>query len=171
MLQTPMFEKPRADYRDIEALKTFITEDWSALKHDFGKVSWISGPMIDQFGALTCNHQWIHEELDLVAQTQSPYGARIAHGLLLVSLIPGLLPDDFFVLTGHSVRIVRGMDRLRLPSPAYVGDQPWVRAKIRDVYAAPSGKGTVIERDVEMWLFNRWTEKPTVSCILKLQYF
>jgi len=159
-----MFETRIIEYLNIPEMETYISEKWS----DWGRETFVTGRCIDQFAAVTDNHQWIHEDSDRIAE--SPYGARIAHGLLLVSLIPSLLPDEPFEMSGYRVRIVRGVDRLRLPSPVYVGDRIHARSRIRAVYAARSGKGTVIERDIEVWS-SSGGEKPAVSCVLKLQYF
>ena len=87
--------------------QTFITE-LSALKQTSGR-SPISGPMIDQFGALTCNHQWIHEN-SISSHRLRVRTAHIAHGLWSRSFLAcyrRLLCTD-----RPLVRIVRGMDRL-----------------------------------------------------------
>ena len=122
---------------------------------------------ITQFADLTNNHQWIHADPDRCVK-ESPYGGLIAHGLLLVSLLPGLLPKEEFTIVGHKVRIVRAIDNLRLPSPVYPNDIVHTHVRRLKAYAATSGKGTVIEREVELW--SRYGIKPAVACTLKLQY-
>ena len=128
----------------------------------------ISRDDIDSFANVTNNFQWIHED-DERCLRESPYGAVIAHGLLLVSLIPGLLADEHKPIVGHRVRIIRRIDLLRLPSPVFAGERVHVRSAFVRAYDAPSGKGTVVERDVELWSLSG--AKPAVVCRLSLQYF
>jgi acyl dehydratase len=67
------------------------------------------------------------------------------------------------------VRIIRGFDNLRLPSPVFPDDIVRVRVRNLHAYTPPSGKGTVVERDVELW--STTGKKPAVVCTLNLQYF
>ena len=121
-----------------------------------------------QFATLTDNHQWIHTDSNRCMK-DSPYGRLIAHGLLLVSLIPSLLPNERFVIVGHRVRIIRAIDNLRLPSPIYPDDLIHARTRLLAVSTAKSGKGTVLKRAVEVW--KEGGNKPTVVCTLSMQYF
>jgi len=157
-LQTPIL------YSDAEALSTFASSTWSS----WGPARVVTHDDIHEFGLLTQNRQWIHEDA-WRAERESPYGGLIAHGLLLVSLIPSLLPEESFVVVGHSVRIVRGIDQLRLLSPVFPSDTVHARVRLRDARPAPSGKGTILTRDVEVW--STTGAKPAVTCSLSLQYF
>lgn len=128
----------------------------------------ITKEMIGAFALLTENHQWIHEDAARCV-AESPYGAVIAHGLLLVSLVPALLPADEHVPAGHSVRIIRGMDRLRLISPVYPEDRVRMRTSHLVTQVAQSGKGLIVTRRVEVWRVGG--ERPALVCDLHLQYF
>lgn len=151
-------------FTDTERIAAYSTGDaWS----EWGPTRVISMNDIAKFADLTDNHQWIHDD-PLRCARESPYGGLIAHGLLLVSLIPGLLPDEGFALIGYNVRIVRAIDNLRLPSPVYPDETVRVHVRHLRAYIAPSGRGTIIEREIEVWSLHG--EKPAVSCTLKLQY-
>ena len=141
-----------------------MQNEWSK----WGPAKYITGTLIENFADLTDNHQWIHE--DHYRSEGEPYNGQIAHGLLLVALIPRMLPDDGD-LPPHSVRVIRGIDRLRLPSPVYPRNFVHTRVRRIATYAAQSGKGTIIERDVEVWAKARTCTKPAVACVLKMQYF
>ncbi len=152
-------------FDDVGALTQYSTDNaWS----DWGPTRVVTQDDVQHFANLTNNHQWIHEDTERSIR-ESPYGSVIVHGLLLVTLIPGLLPNEGFVISGHDVRIVRGFDRLRLPSPVVIGDTVHARVRNLRAYHPPSGKGAVLEREVEVWSLHG--AKPAVSCILKLQYF
>lgn len=158
-------ETVRVRFDDVGTINSLSTgEIWS----DWGRPRMISSDTIALFGGITHNHQWIHED-PVRCVRESPYGGPIAHGLLLVSFIPALLPDDGFEITGNSVRIVRGFDNLRLPSAVTWDHLVHARVRRLKAYAAHSGKGTVIERDLEVW--SVLGKKPAVACRLKLQYF
>ena len=152
------FDKP-------DAITQFSTgKTWSA----WGTPRLITSEAVALFGDITDNHQWIHED-PIRCMRESPYRQQIVHGLLLIAWLPALLPHEGYGIVGNSVRIVRGIDRLRLPSPVYPDE--FVRARVRNMraYHAQSGNGTVIERDVEIWSLHG--TKPAVACTLKLQYF
>lgn len=153
-------------FQDLERLA--LSCEPSPLNTEWGPERIVSRNDIDSFANVTNNFQWIHEDDERCAR-ESPYGRVIAHGLLLVSLIPSLLPETQCRIIGHSVRIIRRIDTLRLPSPVFADERVHVRAHMVRAYPAPSGKGTIIERDVELWSLQG--TKPAVTCRLSLQYF
>ena len=152
-------------FSNVLTLSGYIrTDGWS----DWGPIRLISRKDIQHFADLTNNHQWIHED-DSRCAVESPYGELIAHGVLLVSLMPSLLPEESFRVVGHAVRIIRAIDALRLPAPVFPGNSVHTRVRLLKVYHAQSGKGVVIERQVEVW--SLCGTKPAVVCVLKMQYF
>lgn len=158
-------ESKRIPFTDHAAISGMSTGDeWSA----WGTPKLVTSDAVAAFGIVTDNHQWIHEDPERCAR-ESPYGRQIVHGLLLVALIPSLLPNEGFSVSGNRVRIVRGFDHLRLPSPAYPDEFVHARVRRMHAYPADSGKGTVVERDIEVWTLHG--DKPAACGILKLQYF
>lgn len=72
---------------------------------------------IDAFARLTGDEQWIHVDVDR-ART-GPFGAPIAHGYLVLSLIPALAADVYQLDVG-SARLNYGSRTVRFPAPALV---------------------------------------------------
>ena len=70
------------------------------------------------FAEATGDHQWIH--VDLERAKSGPFGGPIAHGYLTLSLTPAMLAE-VMVVSGISMGINYGIDKLRFPSPVPVG--------------------------------------------------
>lgn len=73
---------------------------------------------IDAFAELTGDRQWIH--VDVERAPDGPYGATIAHGYHVLSLITALAADIYRIDVG-SARLNYGSRRIRYPAPAVVG--------------------------------------------------
>lgn len=98
----------------------------------------ITQEMIDRFADATLDHQYIHVDPERAAQ--SPYGGTIAHGLLVVSLLPHLSSEalDFHV-PNIRTRLNYGYDRIRFTSPVPVDSR--VRARFRLTEATERSEG------------------------------
>lgn len=85
----------------------------------------ITQERVDAFAAATDDHQFIHVDPDLAAQT--PFGGTIAHGFLTLSLIVPMvarIPID----VGYPVMGINyGLNKVRFPSPVPVGSR--IRAR------------------------------------------
>ena len=68
-----------------------------------------------QFADATGDHQWIHVD-SARAQTESRYGATIAHGFLSLSLISTLLARTVRLEIGSTMSINYGLNRVRFPN-------------------------------------------------------
>jgi acyl dehydratase len=97
---------------------------------EFGPGDWIAieQPRIDAFAAATDDHQWIH--VDPERARQGPFGATIAHGLLIQSLVPRLV-SEIFSVTGFRMAVNYGSDRLRYVSPVRCGSRIRARTVLR----------------------------------------
>ncbi|MDT5174669.1 MAG: hypothetical protein QOG37_1920, partial [Mycobacterium sp.] len=73
-----------------------IDEAVEAVGQELGVSQWlaIDQERIDAFADATGDHQWIHVDVER-AQTESPYGATIAHGFLTLSVIPALSKENY----------------------------------------------------------------------------
>lgn len=76
--------------------------------------------LIDQktialFAAATGDHQWIHTDVERVRR-EAPGGRTIAHGFLLVSLIPSMTAEILRIET-CSRSINYGLNRVRFTAP------------------------------------------------------
>lgn len=152
----------RVHYTKLDQLRTFVTDEWS----EWGPDRLVTRSDIDSFGALTDNHQWIHED-DNRCDSESIYGEVIAHGLFILTLLPSLLPPEPFTLTGYTHRIVRGGE-WRFPAPVFPDNT--VRARARLVKVRYTERGALLIRETEIWSSGN-SDKPVVTCIFRLQYF
>lgn len=152
-------------FTNIEGINHFSSDLWS-----YRGGMRVDKEMIAAFADVTGNHQWIHEPHENVPG--DPYNGQIAHGLLLLSLIPTLLGNGAFEIVGHNVRIIRGFERVRFTHPVHPGEFVHLNARRINAHAAKSGKGTVVEQEIVLWIGDviTWTEEVLV-CTLKLQYF
>ena len=90
--------------------------------HDFGCSTsrLLDQPRIDEFAECTGDDQWIHVDVER-ARTQMPGGRTIAHGLLLLGLLPaaqyelGVYPDDAANMLNY------GFDKVRFLAPVPAG--------------------------------------------------
>ncbi|HEY5700714.1 MAG TPA: MaoC family dehydratase [Gammaproteobacteria bacterium] len=78
---------------------------------------------IDAFAAATDDHQWIHTDPARAAK-ESPYGATIAHGYLIISLYPQMrrsVVDGVPTFPGVKSSINYGLNKLRFPNAVRAG--------------------------------------------------
>ena len=76
---------------------------------------------IQAFAEVTHDHQWIHLDAER-CRRESPYKAPIAHGYLILSLIP-MLFESSLRIDGLAMTVNYGLDRVRLPSPVIAGQR------------------------------------------------
>uniref|UniRef100_E6Q631 Putative NodN (Nodulation factor N) (Modular protein) n=1 Tax=mine drainage metagenome TaxID=410659 RepID=E6Q631_9ZZZZ len=91
---------------------------------------------IDAFAACTDDRQWIH--VDPVRAATSLYGGTIAHGYLVLSLVPALWHRACSIREMGSV-LNYGLDRVRFLAPVRSGARVRARFSIASVRAAASG--------------------------------
>ncbi len=121
------------------ALETLSIDDLpGALGRTFGPTEWltIEQSRVDQFAEATGDHQWIH--IDPEAAKNGPFGATIAHGYLTLSLSNYFAPQ-LIEVTGVSMGINYGVDKVRFPSPVLVGTRIRARGEIVDVTPIEGG--------------------------------
>lgn len=87
---------------------------------DLGTSSWraVDQSRIDTFADATDDHQWIH--VDPARAAQGPFGATIAHGYLLLSLVP-LMVEEVVSLEDRRMGVNYGINRLRFTGAVVAG--------------------------------------------------
>lgn len=88
---------------------------------------------IDNFADATLDHQFIH--VDVEGATSTPFGGTIAHGFLILSLLPFLtesIPSDVS-LSGALMKVNYGLNKLRFTSPVLAGSRVRATEKTLDV--------------------------------------
>ena len=99
-----------------------MDEICAAVGETLGPGDWLTIDQyrIDAFADATGDHQWIHVDPERAAA--GPYGATIAHGYLMQSLIPLLAAGLYTIQTG-SARINYGSNTIRFPTPVIAGSR------------------------------------------------
>src|SRR4051812_22915178 len=118
----------------IDELKALVGEE-------LGTSDWleITQERVNTFADATGDHQWIH--VDPERAKDGPFGGTIAHGYLTMSLGPVLLPQVVTV-TGFSMALNYGLDKLRFPSPVPVGSKLRLSAQLTGVEDVSGGGQT-----------------------------
>jgi len=132
----------------------------------FGPSSWIEIPQskIDAFAEATGDHQWIH--VDVERAKEGPFGGTIAHGYLTLSLLPMLLGQTVKV-SGFSMGINYGLNKLRFPSPVPVGSKLRVGAKLATLEDVTGGVQLTYECTFEV----EGNEKPAAVAEVLTRYY
>ena len=122
-----------------------------------GLGSWttVTQDMIDRFADATHDHQWIH--VDEAKAAAGPFGQRIAHGFLTLSLIAGIAQP--VEIPGVRMAINYGLDRVRFVTPVPSGSKVRARSKLVDVSEVAGGLQLKTEVTVEL----EGSEKP--ACV------
>ncbi len=115
---------------------------------EIGVSDWLTvdQAMIDGFGRVTGDEQWIH--LDPVLAAAGPYGTTIAHGFLVLSLIPALA-NQVYDIVGFSARINYGLEKVRFPQPVRSGERIRDRVSITGVENTPAGVRATFSHQIE----------------------
>jgi len=114
---------------------------------------------IVMFAALTGDWNPIHVDAEYAKSTI--FGQRIAHGLLTLSIMSGLLMRLGFL--EETVVAFYGIDRLRFTNPVFIGDTVRARAKVvekqdREQFGVVKIEASVLKQNGEVVL----------NCILRV---
>lgn len=107
----------------------------------------ITQQQIDLFAEATGDHQWIHGDPQRAAT--GPYGRTIAHGYLTLSLVP-ILVQQIYRVTGLSMQMNYGVDKLRFPAPVPVGSRIRGGAELLRVERDTKGTKATVRVSVEV---------------------
>ena len=125
-----------------------LDELQARIGEEYGVGEWtvVSQEMIDGFADATHDHQWIHVNEEKA--TQGPFGTRIAHGFLTLSLIAGIAAP--IEVAGVRMAINYGLDRVRFITPVPSGNRVRARSTLRDVSEVAGGLQLKTEVTVEL---------------------
>ncbi len=101
----------------------------------------VTQEQVNRFAEATGDHQWIH--VDVERAKAGPFGGPIAHGYLTLSLTPALL-DEVLKVSGVSMGINYGLNKLRFPSPVPVGSKVRAGATLAEVEDVSGGVQVVL---------------------------
>lgn len=125
----------------------------------------IDQPRIDGFARATGDDFWIHVDRERAAR-EMPDGKTIAHGLLLLGLVP-LLQRQIFRVEQRGKGLNYGSDRVRYTAQVPVGSRVRLRQSVRSAEATPAGMRITTDCVIEL----EGSERPAVVAefILLLQ--
>ena len=106
---------------------------------EIGVSNWweITQERIDAFAAATDDHQFIHVNPELAAQT--PFGGTVAHGFLTLSLSVPMATEVQLDVGNPVMGINYGLDKVRFPAPVPVNSRIRVRVTLDEVSEVPGG--------------------------------
>jgi acyl dehydratase len=142
-------------------------EDLPSVKGEsFGPSSWfeVTQEDVDLYARVSRDRNPIHIDAEFAAAT--PFGTRIAHGLLTLSLVVPLMAEVFEV-TGASMGVNYGMNKVRFPAPVPVGSRIRVHGVVADVTEVGGGYQIVTPVTFEV----EGSDKPACVAELVLRYY
>ena len=126
-------------FDDLDGLRAQI----SAEHGDWGPQLTVDQDLVDWFADLTADHQWIHVDVERAAT--GPYGGTIAHGDLLLAVMPAIRPEPGVQITGERSRVNYGAESYRFLAPVRVGSTIHGRMRLVDVQAHAKGTRLTLE--------------------------
>lgn len=149
-LPSPCVSRSKGSMEEIQGIDALA--EWA--DREIGVSGWfmIDQATIDAFADATGDHQWIHSDPKRAAR--GPFRVTIAHGLLLLSLIPQLASGVMHV-TGVAARINYGYDRVRFPQSVPVGSRIRDRIVLTALEQVPQGARARFRHTIELEGSNR----------------
>ena len=107
-------------YQDLEQYvgKEIGTSDYLKITQD----------RINKFAEATLDYQWIHVDEER-AKVESPFKSTIAHGYLMVSILPYLWDQ---IIEVHNIKMLinYGIEKLKFNQPVIAGDEIRLNVKL-----------------------------------------
>ncbi len=152
------------DYKDQAALDTLVSEQYS----EWSEPLEVDQDMIDTFAELTGDRLWIHTDPKRCAE-QSPFKSTIAHGFLLLSLLPKMPCGDNVTrqISGYRQIMNYGSDKLRFLNPVTVNSQIRARSKVVSVEVGERSTKVTLANEVAV----SGEERPALLYHLTLALF
>ncbi len=107
----------------------------------------VTQEQVNLFADATGDHQWIH--VDIERAKAGPFGGPIAHGYLTLALTPALL-SEILEVSGISMAVNYGLNKLRFPAPVPVGSKVRAGANLDRVEDVAGGVQVTITLTFEI---------------------
>ena len=134
------------------------TEDWHRfLGQTLGTSPWqtINQQKINEFADVTGDHQAIHVDPEFAKS--GPFGATVAHGFLLISIVPEMIYPILKEQASDKVWLNYGSNKLRFINPVKVNSEVRIHVTLAKVEEKEAG-AHLLQCDVTMEI--RGEEKP-----------
>ena len=117
-------------YKDAEALQSLVSEEFG----EWSNTVKVDQDLINQYAELSGDDMWLHTDVER-CKTESPFGSTIAHGFLLLSLLPKMqsLPDVSTIVEGYGHMMNYGSDKLRFLGAVPVDNEIRSRSRIKEI--------------------------------------
>lgn len=147
--------------------KLTLAELSTAAGTDLGCSDWleVGQARIDLFADATGDHQWIHADAERAAA--GPFGTKIAHGYLTLSLVP-VLVEGLLELTDQGRGTNYGLEKVRFTDVVPSGSRLRLAATIGEVAERPDGG---LQYALEVRIEKAGSERPVmVGTVVYLAY-
>jgi|TARA_B100001093_G_scaffold518790_1_gene604974 acyl dehydratase len=127
-----------------------LEEVQALVGNELGLSEWqrISQRQISRFGKVTGDQQWIHTA-PIRAKMFSPFKTTIAHGFLVLSLLPKFLEETYSIKSAK-MGVNYGLNRVRFTAPVPVNSYVRGRVLLKDYKEIKKGAKLTVEVTVEL---------------------
>ena len=130
-------------FKNLKEVENFVgkelgTSDWHQITQE----------QITKFGKLTGDEQWIHMK-PMKSKMFSPFKNTIAHGFLLLSLLPKFLEKTYSIKSAK-MGVNYGLNRVRFTAPVVVNS--FVRGKVflKEFIKIKKGAKLTVKVEIEL---------------------
>lgn len=133
------------NYKDQDALSALVSEEFSG----WSTTIKLDQALINQYAELSGDNMWLHVDVERCAK-ESPFGSTIAHGFLILSLLPKMNsgPNGLEKITGFGHMMNYGSDKLRFLGAVPVDSEIHSRSRIKEIEVAEKKTKVVMETHV-----------------------
>ena len=133
----------------MKSLKN-LKEVKSLVGSELGVSKWhqITQSQISKFWKITGDEQWIHTA-PIRAKLLSPFKSTIAHGFLVLSLLPKFLEETYSIKSAK-MGVNYGLNRVRFTAPVPVKSFVRGRVILKDFKEIKNGGKLIVEVTVEL---------------------
>jgi acyl dehydratase len=124
-------------------IKSLFFEDFSIGQRFVTKARTVTEADVVNFACLTWDHNQLHTDAEYAAAT--PYGGRIAHGLLGIAIHSGLA----YELTEESILAFLGLT-WQFKLPIYIGDTIHVEQVVKELRETSNGDRGILTFEKEI---------------------
>jgi len=120
-------------------MKAVLERLQTQIGQEVGVSKWweVTQQRIDAFAEATDDHQFIHVNPELAAQT--PFGGTIAHGFLTLSMSVPMATEVNLDVGSPMMGINYGLDKVRFPAPVPVDSKIRLRVTLDEVEEVSGG--------------------------------
>lgn len=136
---------PKIRFDDLEALAAAVSPDFG----EWGPPFRVTQELVTAFARMTHDEFWLHVDPER-ARRDSPTGTTIAHGFLVLSLVPALKAPSPLEITGFRRAFNAGLDHVRFVRPVPTGSEIIGRMRLSEARAGSRGTRVKFEVQVQV---------------------